>query len=685
MKTRVRYNLYTKTKKQFVSVTASLVLALASIGGSVPLFLSQKAFAVSPDYTNQAFTADELTNWHADRATPSGGYSSTSYAGRDNVLEMNIDNGNANSDDVFSQTEGLQRSLPSQSESIKASLYVDGDNWDGKQVRAGLWGVGHTADSSDASAFPIIEYTTVGDDGFVGWRVWDSVNGGWTNLDEVDASTGWHDLAISLNKNQHDFGVFVDGSYVGDTPADDGETDVTDSLSAVILNSRNFATHNSDDNYSVHWSDFGYGNFPSTAPQTVYVDSDAYDTTAPFVNDHMVGYDAFATIQEAVDAVAEGGTVNVAAAEDAYSEDLTIDKSVTLIGANELVADPDGYSPTLYQTTLAGQVNGNASQVSLRNFTITGSVHNLSTSHVLNATKNWWGQYAGPTADQHSGLVTVAPWCDSAECSSYAAGQTISLEPTNGVAQTPDANVTLSGTPTAGGVSAFIPANTTITSDPNWDGTVKVPTATSFTVPGAASTGLAISVGSDDYSLTFDKPVELFFPGQNGKSVGFKSHDGVFTPINAVCNSLSFDSLVMTTNECKIDTEDGLVVWTKHFTTFATFTPATVSSPTSATSSTGSKSSTSTKTTTTKSTGHPVGGVATTTGISNVIAEVLGSSNGIKATTTKAAKAPVTHTATATTTNDRFLGLGWYWFVVLAVMVLGTFGYYRLMVIADRD
>ena len=46
---------------------------------------------------------------------------------------------------------------------------------------------------------------------------------------------------------------------------------------------------------------------------------------------HHVGLDAFGTIQAGINAVAAGGTVNIAAGT--YTEQLTIDQSLTLVGA----------------------------------------------------------------------------------------------------------------------------------------------------------------------------------------------------------------------------------------------------------------------------------------------------------------------------------------------------------------
>ena len=51
-------------------------------------------------------------------------------------------------------------------------------DWEGQDIRAGLWGVGHDQ-SGDRTAFPIIEYHQDTGLGFTGWRVWDGSIDDW--------------------------------------------------------------------------------------------------------------------------------------------------------------------------------------------------------------------------------------------------------------------------------------------------------------------------------------------------------------------------------------------------------------------------------------------------------------------------------------------------------------------------
>ena len=55
---------------------------------------------------------------------------------------------------------------------------------------------------------------------------------------------------------------------------------------------------------------------------------------------HTVGFDAFGTIQAGINAVAANGTVNVASGT--YTEQLTIDQSLSLVGAGGVLHDDPG-------------------------------------------------------------------------------------------------------------------------------------------------------------------------------------------------------------------------------------------------------------------------------------------------------------------------------------------------------
>lgn len=129
-------------------------------------------------------------------------------------------------------------------------------------------------------------------------------------------------------------------------------------------------------------------------------------------------------------------------------------------------------------------------------------------------------------------------------------------------------------------VQVEIPGGTTVSAPEGWDGTINVPTVQandSVTVtPGAgkkATVKAVIEVGFGDVPLTFSKAIKLVIPGQAGKDAGY-SRNGTFTPITKICDENSqawADANIPAGGDGKVDDGQDLVIWTKHFTLFATY------------------------------------------------------------------------------------------------------------------
>lgn len=112
----------------------------------------------------------------------------------------------------------------------------------------------------------------------------------------------------------------------------------------------------------------------------------------------------------------------------------------------------------------------------------------------------------------------------------------------------------------------------------SWDGLIKTPEITSISIPETSgqikTLSLAIKIGPENNKLNFDKAVRILLSGQTNKRIGFSSYETPFTEITETCpadtqasgNSLGANS------QCKINVGSDLVIWTKHFTTFATYT-----------------------------------------------------------------------------------------------------------------
>lgn len=132
-----------------------------------------------------------------------------------------------------------------------------------------------------------------------------------------------------------------------------------------------------------------------------------------------------------------------------------------------------------------------------------------------------------------------------------------------------------------------LPAGTSVTSDdPVWDGTMIAPSATTAvslpSIPGkVAVLQAAIETGLSSSQIFFDKGVRILFPGQAGTNVGWVRTGAPFTEITTACTDdtqVTGDALPVG-GDCKIDVGPDLVIWTRHFTTFAAYSSVPALSP----------------------------------------------------------------------------------------------------------
>ncbi|GEM_PF-5365168 len=133
-----------------------------------------------------------------------------------------------------------------------------------------------------------------------------------------------------------------------------------------------------------------------------------------------------------------------------------------------------------------------------------------------------------------------------------------------------------STTGSSGSVNVTLPAGLVITGNSSWDGVINAPTnkITEFVLNGG-DVSSAIEVGLTNQSLTFNKAVRLLFAGKTGKKVGYDPGNGLY-PITTLCTAddqVTVDAQLTGNSECKFDNGTDMIVWTKHFTTFATYAP----------------------------------------------------------------------------------------------------------------
>lgn len=139
------------------------------------------------------------------------------------------------------------------------------------------------------------------------------------------------------------------------------------------------------------------------------------------------------------------------------------------------------------------------------------------------------------------------------------------------------------------GIADIAIPSTTVTGPSDWDGVIAAPTVTTVTLPSDSTLGEAIEIGYAADKLSFDNAVRILMQGQAGKKVGYSRPGTMFTEITNVCsadNQASGDALVAD-GECKIDVGSDMVIWTKHFTKFASYTQTTNSSGGGSSSSSG--------------------------------------------------------------------------------------------------
>jgi len=130
----------------------------------------------------------------------------------------------------------------------------------------------------------------------------------------------------------------------------------------------------------------------------------------------------------------------------------------------------------------------------------------------------------------------------------------------------------------AGGVLVEIPAGTVVTSaDNTWNGIFSAPKTTTVSLPVVAgetrTLSTAIEIGFSGAKLSFDKGVKIVLPGQASKMVGYTRPGLAFTEITAACaaDNQATGNALPADGDCKINAVPDMVVWTKHFTAFATF------------------------------------------------------------------------------------------------------------------
>ncbi|PIQ79159.1 MAG: hypothetical protein COV79_04270, partial [Parcubacteria group bacterium CG11_big_fil_rev_8_21_14_0_20_41_14] len=117
--------------------------------------------------------------------------------------------------------------------------------------------------------------------------------------------------------------------------------------------------------------------------------------------------------------------------------------------------------------------------------------------------------------------------------------------------------------------------NTTVMAPTGWAGTIQPPKTGSST--GTAPSGFSVSntvidVGDPGVTLLFDKPVKVTLSGVTG-SVAYKpSGSSAWHTITTTCDSATNPNNISFPGECAIQSGSDTIIWTYHFTSFASIT-----------------------------------------------------------------------------------------------------------------
>ena len=231
----------------YLSVLASV--AIASIAAPV--------LAQSNDFSGAVTTGAEAPGtWYVDRHAPAG------FQTSGGKLIETISGDDYQGAGSFYNTQGYKYDLDAGTTNLSIDLTVD-QAWldSGQQKRwAGLWGTAVDGDG-DISAYPIIDFTTVG--GVAAFSAWDSNLGTWNTL-ETGVGAGDYTLNISLSGGLFTYTV---GAQTWSYDAN-GSTQITN----VILQG-----YNSGTNYSIAWDNLnasgprGQGPVPEPASWAMMV------------------------------------------------------------------------------------------------------------------------------------------------------------------------------------------------------------------------------------------------------------------------------------------------------------------------------------------------------------------------------------------------------------------------------
>lgn len=229
---------------------------IGMLAGAVLLLGASQANAVNivPDL------GQAPAGWTVDRYAPDSFGNVGNFQGRDDVLGIGISNDDGldvrptGYKSSFYNTQGRGHVVSGGAgASLQADLYIPRD-WispgNGAR-RTDMWGV--MTDGTSVTDYPIIGFTNAGDNGHIGFRVWTSSTGVWTNLAVNPILDGWNSLIVAFTGTDYLF--TINGVLAAQLAAVTGTT----GFSRVLMQAYNFAGDPIfgqvvANGYTAHWS-----------------------------------------------------------------------------------------------------------------------------------------------------------------------------------------------------------------------------------------------------------------------------------------------------------------------------------------------------------------------------------------------------------------------------------------------